>query len=99
MEKYRTLTARKYLLLSSHRCFYFKGHKKYDESLVINVTNEGGSISFAFTNLITNEEIEFKDPKTGEYIIPLTKGGKTKLVINASHAIGAYTIKKKTISE
>ena len=99
MEKLRTLTSRKYYLLSCHRFFVFKGHKEYDESLVINVTNEGGSISFTFTDLATNEVIEFKDPKTGEYVVPLTKGGKTKLVITASHAIGAYNIKKKTIKE
>ena len=99
MEKLRTLTSRKYYLLSCHRFFVFKGHKEYEQSLVINVTNEGGSISFTFTDLATNEVKEFKDPQSGEIIIPLTKGGKTKLVITASHAIGAYNIKKKTIKE
>lgn len=99
MEKYRTLAARKYYLLSCHRFFVFKGHKEYEESLVINITNEGGEICFTFTDLLTNEVKEFKDPKTGEYIIPLTKGGKIKLVITASHAIGSYNIKKKTIKE
>ena len=99
MEKLRTLASRKYYLLSCHRFFVFKGNKKYDESLVINVTNEGGEICFTFTDLATNEVKEFKDPETGEYVVPLTKGGKTKLVITASHAIGAYNIKKKTIKE
>lgn len=99
MEKYRTLTARKYYLLSCHRYFVFKGHKEYEQSLVINITNEGGEICFTFTNLATNEVKEIKNPKTGEYAIPLTKGGKTKLVITASHAIGAYKIVKKTIKE
>lgn len=99
MEKYQTLTARKYYLLSCHRFFVFKGHKKYEQSLIVSVTNNGGSISFTFTDLVTNEVIEFKDSKTGEYIIPLTKGGKTKLVITAYHAIGSYNIKKKTIKE
>lgn len=99
MEKYRTLAARKYYLLSCHRYFVFKGHKKHEESLVINVANEGGSISFTFTDLVINKVIEFKDPETGEYVVPLTKGGITKLVITASHAIGAYNIKKKTIKK
>lgn len=99
MEKSRTLASRKYYLLSCHRFFVFKGHKEYEQSLVINVTNDGGSISFTFTDLTTNEVIEYIDPKTGEYIIPLTKGGKTKLMIMASHAIGSYSIKKKTIKE
>ena len=99
MEKLRTLASRKYYLLSCHRFFVFKGHKEYEQSLVINITNEGGSICFTFTDLATNKVIEFKEPKTGKYIIPLTKGGKTKLVITASHAIGSYNIKKKTIKE
>lgn len=99
MEKLRTLASRKYYLLSCHRFFVFKGHKKYEQSLVINVTNEGGEICFTFTDLATNKVKEIKNPKTGEYIISLTKGGKTKLVITASHAVGSYNIKKKTIKE
>lgn len=99
MEKYRTLTARKYYSLSCHRFFVFKGHKKYEQSLVIYITNEGGEICFTFTDLATNEVIEYKDPKSGEYVIYLTKGGKTKLVITTSHAIGAYKIVKRTIKE
>ena len=59
---------------------------------MINITNEGGEICFTFTDLTTNEAIEYKDPKSGEYVVPLTKGGKTKLMITASHAIGAYKI-------
>lgn len=66
---------------------------------MINITNEGGEICFTFTDLTTNEVIEYKDPKSGEYVVPLAKGGKTKLVITASHAIGSYNIKKKTIKE
>ncbi len=97
MEKLRTIASRKYYSLSCHRFFVFKGHKEYEQSLVINIINNGGEICFTFTDLVTNEVKEFKDPKTGEYDVPLTKGGKTKLVITASHAIGAYNIKKKTI--
>lgn len=97
MEKLRTVASRKYYSLSCHRFFVFKGHKEYEQSLVINITNEGGEICFTFTDLVTNKVIEFKDPKTGEYVVPLIKGGKTKLVITASRAIGSYNIKKKTI--
>lgn len=99
MEKYRTLTARKYYLLSCHRYFVFKGHKKYGQSLIVSVTNNGGSISFTFTDLATQEVKEFKNPQTGEFTVPLTKGNKMKLVINASKAIGTYKIVKKTIKE
>ncbi len=96
MEKYRTLAARKYYLLSCHRYFVFTGHKEYEESLVLTLTNNGGQINFTFTDSKGKETV-FDNPETGEYIIPLQKGEKTKLVITASKAIGAYNIKKKTI--
>ena len=97
MEKLRTQVARKYRLLSCHRYQTFTGHKTYDESLILTITNNGGSISFTFTDLSNNEVISFNNPKTGDYIIPLKKGIKTKLVITASKAIGSYKIIKKTI--
>lgn len=99
MEKLRTLASRKYYLLSCYRFFVFKGHKEHEQLLVIQITNEGGEICFTFTDLVTNKVTEFKNPKSGEYVIHLTKGGKTKLVITASHAIGAYKIVKRTIKE
>lgn len=43
---------------------------------MINVTNEGGSISFTFTDLTTNEVKKIKDHQSGEIVIPLTKGVK-----------------------
>ena len=99
MEKYRTQAARKYYLLSCHRYFTFKGNEKYEESLILTLTNDGGSIRFEFTDLSTNETFTLDNPMTGEYAVPLTKGVQTKLVIIASKAIGAYKIVKKTIKE
>lgn len=96
MEQLKTLAARKYKYLSCHRCFVFTGQKEYEESLVLTLTNNGGQITFTFTDSKGQETI-FNNPETGEYIIPLQKGEKTKLVITASKAIGAYNIKKKTI--
>ncbi len=97
MEKTRLQAARKYYLLSCHRFQVFKGHKEYEESLVLSVTNNGGSICFTFTDLSTNEVITFDNPKTGDYVISLKRGEQMKLVITASKAIGAYKIVKKTI--
>ena len=96
MEKLKTLAVRKYKYLLCHLCFVFTCHKEYEESLVLTLTNNGGQITFTFTDS-TGKETVFDNPETGEYIIPLQKGEKTKLVINASKAIGAYNIKKKTI--
>ena len=96
MEKLKTLAARKYKYLSCHRYFVFTGHKEYEESLVLTLTNDGGQITFTFTDSKGQKTI-FNNPETGEYNIPLQKGEKTKLVITASKAIGAYNIKKKTI--
>ena len=58
-EKIKTITIRKYYLLSCHRYFVFVGHKEYEELLILNVTNDGGDISFTFTDLTTNEIISF----------------------------------------
>lgn len=99
MEKLRIQASRKYYLLSCHRYLVFTGHKESDESLILTITNDGGVISFTFTNLTTNEVTNYDNPKTGEYIIPLKKGNKTKLTIVASRAIGSYKIVKKTIIE
>ena len=96
MEKLTTLAARKYYFLSCHRYFVFTGHKEYEESLVLTITNNGGQITFTFTDSKGQETI-FDNPASGEYVMPLEKGEKTKLVITASKAIGAYNIKKKTI--
>lgn len=99
MEKLRTKLLRKYRLLTCKRFHVFTGHKKYEESLILSVINNGGSICFNFTNLSTNETLTFDNPSSGEYVVPLQKGEKIKLVINASKAIGSYKIVKKTIIE
>ena len=99
MEKLRTLTIRKYRYLSCHRYFIFNGNKKYDESLILNVNNLSGSISFKFIDLANNEEIVFDNPSSGDYVIPLKKGYKMKLLILASKAVGGYKIIRKTIKE
>ena len=99
MEKLRILAARKYYLLSTHRYYFFTGHKVYEESLILTVTNDGGSICFTFVDLSSNEEIAYENPTSGEYIIPLKKGSKMKLVITSSNARGAYKIAKRTVKE
>ncbi len=99
MEKLKTLAARKYFLLLCHRYHMFKGHKEYEESLILTVNNNGGNICFTFTDMSTNEVITFDNPETGDYVIPLKKGEKMKLVITAAKAIGAYKIVKKTIKD
>lgn len=97
MEKFRFQLAAKYYLLSCNRYHVFRAHKEYEESLLLTVTNNSGSICFTFIDLSTNEETKFDNPTTGEYIIPLKKGVKTKLIITASKANGAYKIVKKTV--
>ena len=65
--------------------------------MLLTVTNNGGSISFTFTDLATNEVITYDNPKSGEYVIPLNKGKKIKLAIIAHKAIGSYKIEKKRV--
>ena len=97
MKKLRIIAARKYYILSCYRYFTFIGHKEYEESLLLTISNDGGSISFTFTDLTSNEVISFDNPKSGEYVIPLKKGIKTQLIITSFKAIGSYRIQKKTI--
>lgn len=99
MEKIRTITIRKYYILSCHRTFIFSGNKNHEQSIILTLTNKGGTIKFTFTDLQTNEVVEFDNPSSGEYVVPLKKGVKTKLVITASKAKGSYKISKKTSCE
>ena len=96
MEKIRTLASRKYLILSCHRTFVLTGNKNHEQSIILTLTNNGGTIKFTFTDLDTNEVTTFDNPISGEYVIPLKKGVKTKLLITASKAKGSYKIRKKT---
>ena len=97
MGKLRLLASRKYYLLSCHRTLTISNHKEYEELILLTVTNDGGAISFRFTDLTSKEVTSFDNPKSGEYVIPLNKGSKTELLIVASRAIGAYKIEKKTV--
>ena len=96
-EVIRTVTARWYKLLSCYRCFHFKGHKVYEQSIIVTLKNSGGEINFEFTDLSTNEVTTLENPTSGEYVFPLTKGEKSVLVIKAKASSGSYRIQKKTI--
>ena len=95
--KVKTITARAYFVLSCYRKFSIKSSKKYEESLLLFVTNNGGDIDFTFTNKLTNQVYMFENPETGQYIIPLNKGDKLSLVIKAKKAKGSYKIQRKII--
>ena len=97
MEKIRTIHSRAFYLISCHRYYVFKGHKEYEESIILTVKNDGGTIDFVFTDSTNNENISFINPPSGEYIVPLKKGEKMKLVITAKGAKGSYKIAKKII--
>lgn len=95
MEKLRMVTAMKYYSLYTNRLFVFKGHKKYDGSIILKVTNNGGEISFTFIDLESNQETKFDNPVTGEYTVPIKANNKIKLLIKSSKANGSYKISKK----
>ena len=99
MEKLRTLQSRSYYLLNTNRTMIIDAHKEYDESIILNVTNNGGTIDFTLTDLMTNEVISFNNPTTSTYEIPLKKGNKIKLHITSSKAVGSYKIVRKTIKD
>ena len=99
MEKIRTLLSRKYYLLSSHIFLTLKSHKEHEESIVLEVTNNGGEISFSFTDLNTNDVTSFVNPVSGSYIVRVNKNTKIKLLILAKGAIGSYKISRKIVVE
>ena len=98
-EKLTTFTIRAYFLLSCYRTCYFRGHKKYEQSLIITLTNSGGYIEFELIDSSTNETNKLENPESGVYEFPLKKGVMTKLIIRAKGAKGKYKIQKKTIKE
>lgn len=96
-EKLHIICSRKYLYKSGTIYYFFKAHKKYEQSIIVNFTNDKGDISFQFTDLSTEENKEFKEP--GEYVFPLIKEHKYKIIIKTSGACGSHKIYKKTIKE
>lgn len=97
MEKVTLLGARKYYLLScGRRTFSIKGHKEYEEVLVITLTNDGGYIELEIVDKSNNESTKLENPESGIYSFPLKKGEVTNLIIRAKSAIGSYKIEKKT---
>lgn len=97
MDKLKTLTARKYYLLSCHKFLSIKGSEDFEESLVLVLTNNGGSICFRFYDESSQEEVVFDNSSSGEYNVPIKKGSKIKISIIAFKAIGAYKIAKKIV--
>ena len=99
MEKVRLVTFRKYLMLSCNRYFFFKGHKKYEQSLLIDITQNSGQFSLEFTNRDTNETIKIENEFKETIEFPLIKGNRYSLQVTAKGACGSYKIRKKTIKE
>ena len=95
MEKRKTLASMCYRYLSCNKYLTFSTHKERQESLILVIRNDGGSIRFEVIDLLNNETQSLDNPKTGEYVIPLKKGSKAKVLILASKAIGAYKIIRK----
>ena len=98
-EKISTLNVRSFSFLTCHRRTLLRSHKEYEQSLIITVENNGGSLSFELTDLSTKEVIKLDNPETGVYPLSLNKGAKYQLLITASAAKGTYKIQKKTIVE
>lgn len=96
MEKQKTLTARAYRLLSCHKDLNFVASKEHEESLSLQIRNDDGNIRFTIADLTLKEDSVFDNPSSGEYCVPLKKGNKIRVLIEANNAIGSYKIVKKT---
>ena len=96
MEKRKLLAARAYCLLFCNITLTVSADKQREESLLLQVRNDGGEIHFAFVDLSTGETKTFDNPSTGEYAVSLKRSSKVKLLITANRAIGSYRIEKRT---
>ena len=98
-EKISTLNVRSFSFLTCHRRTLLRGHKEYDQTLIITVEKNSGELSFELTDLATKEVTKLENPESGVYDLPLSKGAKYQFVITAKAAKGKYKIQKKTIIE
>ena len=96
-EKILTVSSRKYAYLSTNRYFTFKGHKKYEKSIIITFENKGGEIEFNLTNLSSGKSHKLTSSDAGTHEFPLPKLEKVQLYIKSSKAIGSYKIQVKTV--
>ena len=99
MEKIRTITAHKYYLLSTYRSCILKGHKKYDQSMIISYDNKSGDISFEIKYLNDGTTYILGNDDSGIHEYPLIKGEKLFLRITSKNAKGFYKIQIKTIKQ
>ena len=91
----RFISSRYYMIMSCVRYFFFHSSKTNDETLVIEVENKSGEISFELINRITNESKLILNPISGTYKLPLKLNEKYKLIIKAKHTSGHYKIYKE----
>ena len=93
------MTCRAFKRLTTYRKSIFKTHKEYKQSLLLNIENSGGEISFEITDLNTKEVKKLDKPETGKYFFPLERNHKIQIVIRSKAAVGKYLIQKKLIKE
>ena len=88
----KTLLSRWYKYKTGLYTLYLK-NKKEDKILDIELTNNGGNISFVLLNTVNEEKRQLENPITGNYQFELTKDTKYRLSIKAKGAIGSYKVR------
>ena len=99
MEKVKisTVTNRSYYRATTYRKYYLKGHKKYEQSLIINVENADGKIYFELVDVKAKTSERLDNPVTGTYTFPLKSGVRYAFIIRTEAAKGGYKVQKQTI--
>ena len=98
-EKKRLIYSSAYYLKTSNTRYSFKGHKRYDQYLIVTLKNEGGYLEFEFTSRNFKDGNRFVNPATGSYIFPLRKEEKFYLYFKTVKAKGAFKIEKLTVKQ
>lgn len=93
----RIVVSRAYRLLFGNYFIGISPNKK-NRLLLIDIDNEGGSISFTLENAVSKEEKKLDIPeKQSHHEIPIAIGEKYTLRIHAEKAIGSYRVAFKVL--
>ena len=98
-ERIRTITLRKFYLLSGNYCGSVKSHKIHDQFLLLDFSINKGEIEIEIENLTTNIILKFTNSNAGIHEIKLDKNTKYAFRIFSRKASGFYSIKVKTIKK
>ncbi len=96
LEKKRLIHSKSFYSLSGTHYVFFKGHKKYDQEVIIDLIHNLGYLSLEFIDHL-GQINKIDNPGSDIYTFKLIKGAKSKLIIKTKQARGNYKVYVRTI--